>query len=99
MAFSYPTGSGNNYDDDYEDDEDVGDRDVIPSRPDDDVVKKPGPEDLEDTVVRGMLARGRPRTRNNYLTRKFVTGYPREWSAELEARMPPMFRDPSYLAD
>jgi hypothetical protein len=93
VAFNYPTGPNDN---DYDDEESAS---VIPILPDENVVKEPGPEDLRDLTVQGMIARGTPLTRRNYLNRIYMLGDPPEWGAELEVDLPPMFRDPSFHKD
>jgi hypothetical protein len=57
-----------------------------------DIVSQPGPEDLCFGVVRGMIYDGVLLTRENVITRAYMMGDPGEWTAELEASLPPMFR-------
>jgi hypothetical protein len=49
--------------------------------------------DLEDNIIQGMLRDNVPLTRERYLLRDWLGSPPEPWTAELEAHMPPCFRE------
>lgn len=50
-------------------------------------------EDLADPLLQYMLKEGIPLTREKYISLAYGTDGPGEWGAELEAELPPLFRN------